>query len=203
MNRRVKLEITCPNDINLNVFTQPKRYLKNKYIRFFQDDMISTANDRDFNGTDLRVLLTALGNLDYDNKLIISHAKLGEQIEIKQQEITKSFKKLVNKGYIEVIDTIGRQNIYMFNPSIALKSKAKNLKDLKRAWDKKILPNTEKFPIDIDLDLEPDLEDKLDDKVSQLSQQFGVPQSKVRQIILSLVNQALENNTQEDLDVPY
>ena len=203
MNRRVKLEITCPNDTSLNVFTQPKKYLKHKYIRFFQDDLISTANDRDFNGTDLRVLLTALGNLDYDNKLIISHAKLGEQIGIKQQEITKSFKKLVKKGYIEVVDTIGRQNVYMFNPDIALKSKAKNLKDLKRAWDKKILPNTEKSPIDIDKDLEPDLEDKLDDKVSQLSQKFDVPQSKVRQIILSLVDQALESEEQEESEIPY
>ena len=203
MSRRVNLEITCPDDSNLNVFTQPKRYLKHEHIRFFQDEMISTANDRDLNGTDLRVLITALGNLDYDNKLMISHAKLGEQIAIKQQEVTKSFKKLVNKGYLEIIDTVGRQNIYMFNPGVALKSKAKNLKNLKRAWDQGTIPNTRKSPIDLDTDLEPDLEDKLDDKVSELSKQFGVPQSKVRQIILSLVNQALENKNQEDIDVPY
>ena len=203
MSRRVNLEITCPDDSNLNVFTQPKRYLKHEHIRFFQDEMISTANDRDLNGTDLRVLITALGNLDYDNKLMISHAKLGEQIAIKQQEVTKSFKKLVNKGYLEIIDTVGRQNIYMFNPGVALKSKAKNLKNLKRAWDQGTIPNTRKSPIDLDTDLEPDLVDKVDDKVSELSKQFGVPQSKVRQIILSLVNQALENNAQEDIDVPY
>ncbi len=91
----------------------------------------------------------------------------------------------------------------MFNPSVAFKSRAENLKELKRAWDKETIPNTQKFPVDIDLDLEPDLEDKLDDKVSQLSQKFDVPPSKVRQIILSLVDQALESEEQEKSEVPY
>ena len=85
----------------------------------------------------------------------------------------------------------------MFNPSVAFKSKAKNLKELKQAWDKKIIPSTQKHPIDTDTDLEPDLEDKLDDKVEKLSQQFGIPQSKVRQIILSLVDQALTSEEEE------
>ncbi len=91
----------------------------------------------------------------------------------------------------------------MVNPNVVFKSRAKNLKELKRAWDKETIPNTQKFPVDIDKDLEPDLEDKLDYKVSQLSQQFGVPQSKVRQIILSLVDQALESEEQEELEFPY
>lgn len=203
MNRRVNLEISCPDDSNVNVFTQPKKYLKQEYIRLFQDEMISAANDRELNGTDFRVLITVLGNLDYDNKLIISHAKLGEQIGIKQQEVTKSFKKLVNKGYIEVINTIGRQNVYMFNPGVAFKSKAKNFKQLKQFWNKTGISNSQNLSTDIDPDLDIDLEDKLEDKVVQFSQQFGVPQSKVRQIILSLVNQALEPEAQENSQLPY
>ena len=86
----------------------------------------------------------------------------------------------------------------MVNPNVVFKSRAKNLKELKHAWDKETIPNTQKSPIDVDLDLEPDLEDKLDDKVLELSQQFSVPKSKVRQIILSLVNQALDNEGHED-----
>ncbi|MDJ0511676.1 MAG: replication/maintenance protein RepL [Crocosphaera sp.] len=205
MSKRVNLEITCPDDSNLNVFTQPKRYLKDEYVRFFQDEIITTANDRDLNGTDLRVLMTILGNLDYDNKLILSHAKLGRQIGIKQQEVTKSFKKLLNKGYLEITGTIGRQNIYMFNPNVAFKSKAKNHKELKQGWDRKAMPNAQKYPIDTDTDLQSDLEDKLDDKVERLSKRFGVPQSKVRQIILSLVDQALnsDNKEEKELELPY
>ncbi len=202
MSKRVNLEITCPDDTNLNVFTQPKKYLKHEHIRFFQDEMVSTANDRDLNGTDLRILMTILGNLDYDNKLMLSHTKLGQQIGIKQQEVTKSFKKLLNKGYIEVVETIGRQNIYMFNPTVAFKSRAKNHKELKQAWDKQILPDTQKYPVDTDTDLEANLEDKLDNKVEELSKQFGVPQSKVRQIILSLVDQTLSSKD-DKLELPY
>ena len=91
----------------------------------------------------------------------------------------------------------------MLNPNVAFKARAKNFRELKRAWDKQSLPNTEKHPINTDTDLEPNLEDKLDDKVEQLSQQFEVPKSKVRQIILSLVDQALDSENQEELELFY
>ncbi len=137
--------------------------------------------------------------------LLVLHFKFGrtQQLSISQADISKSIKKLISKGYLQVVDKIGRRNIYMVNPNVVFKSRAKNLKELKHAWDKETIPNTQKHPIDIDLDLKPDLENKLDDKVSQLSQQFGVPQSKVRQIILSLVDQALETEEQEKSDIPY
>ena len=133
----------------------------------------------------------------------ISQQELSSQLAIHRSDVAKSIKKLISKGYLEIVDTVGRQNIYMFNPSVAFKSRAKNLKELKHAWNKETIPNTQKSSIDIDLDLEPDLEDKLDDKVSQLSQQFGVSRSKVRQIILSLVDQALESKEQEESELPY
>ena len=197
------MEVYYPEDSVLNICTQPKRYLKDDYARYFSAEMLGLAVDKDLSGNDLRVFLAILANLGFENILNISQQKLSEQLGIQRPAIAKSIKKLVSKGYLEIIDSIGRQNIYMFNPSVAFKSRAKNLKDLKRAWDKQTIPNTQKLPIDIDLDLEPDLEDKLDYKVSQLSEQFGVPQSKVRQIILSLVNQALESEDEEVSEVPY
>ncbi len=165
--------------------------------------MLGLAVDKDFSGNDLRVFLAVLANLGFENVLSISQQELSSQLGIHRSDVAKSIKKLISKGYLEIIDTVGRQNIYMFNPSVAFKSRAKNLKELKHAWDKEIIPNTQKFPVDVDLDLEPDLEDKLDYRVSQLSQQFGVPQSKVRQIILSLVDRALETEEQEKSDIPY
>lgn len=200
----INFSINCPDDTLLNISTSPNKYLKSPYIRSFQDEMIGLAIDREFNGTDFRVLLTIIGNLGYENILSLTQKEIGEQINIKPVEVTKSIKKLVKKGYLQVITKIGRQNIYMFNPSVTFKSRAKNLKELKHAWDNEVLPNTEKQPIDIDTDLEPDLEDKLDDKVKQFSEQFDIPQSKVRQMLLSLVSQALtsENNNSE-LELPY
>ena len=198
-----KIEVRYPKDAVVNIYPKPLKYLKDSHVRCFSDEALSLATDRQFSGTDFRVLLAIIGNLGYENILNVSQQELEKQLNISQADISKSIKKLVSKGYLQVIDKIGRRNIYMLNPNVAFRSRAKNLKELKQTWDKQTLPNTQKYPIDTDTDLESDLEDKLDDKVEQLSQQFGVPQSKVRQIILSLVDQALISKNQEDLDLPY
>lgn len=198
-----KLEVYYPEDSVVNIFNQPKKYLKDDYARYFSSEMLGLAVDKDFSGNDLRVFLAILANLGFDNVLNISQQELSNQLEIHRSDIAKSIKKLVSKGYLEITDTVGRQNIYMFNPCVAFKSKAKNLKHLKQVWNKESFPNTQNQLVDIDIDLEPDLQDKLDCKVTKLSQQFGVPQSKVRQIILSLVDQALGSENQKDLDLPY
>ena len=201
MNR--KLEIYYPEDSVVNVYPKPKKHLKDSYARVFLEEMISLGNDKELSGNDLRVLLAIIGNLGYENKINISQQELGEQLDIHQTSISRSLKKLTSKGYLQIIDIIGRQNIYQFNPNVAFRSRAKNYKDLCRAWQQKTAPNTQNSTVDLDVDLDVDVGDKLDDKVSELSQQFGVAQSKVRQIILSLVNQALENKAQEDSKIPY
>ena len=198
-----KIEIHYPEDTVLNVYPKPAKYLNNSYFRCFSDEVIALGKDKGLSGNDLRVFLVIIGNLGYNNIVNISQNELANQSNIRQQDISQSIKKLISKGYLQVVDKIGRRNIYMVNPNLAFKSRAKNLKELKHAWDKETIPSTQKSSIDIDSDLEPDLEDKLDDKVSQLSQQFGVPQSKVRQIILSLIDQALENEEQEESELPY
>ncbi len=198
-----KVEIYYPDDVNLNLIPAHQKYLKEDYVRFFQEDMKDLANDKTFDGQDLRITLAIISNLSYDNIFNISHRELAEQIGIQRPNVTKTFNKLVKKGYLQIIGKQGQQNVYMFNPSIVFKSRAKNLKDLKKAWDKETIPNTQKSSVDIDFDLESDLENKLEDKVSQLSQQFGVSRSKVRQIILSLVDRALESEEQEESELPY
>ena len=198
-----RIEVRYSKDTVVNVYPKPPKYLKDDHVRCFSDEALGLAVDKQFSGTDFRVLLAIIGNLGYENIVNISQQELEKQLNISQANISKSIKKLVSKGYLQVIDTIGRRNIYMLNPNVAFRSRAKNLKELKQAWDKQTLPNTQKFPVDTDTDLEPDLGDKLDDKVTQLSQQFGIPQSKVRQIILSLIDQALTSENQEDLNVPY
>ncbi len=192
-----RVEICYPKEAVLNIFTAPQKYLKNSYARIFLDQVTILAKDREISHTDFRVLMSIIGHLDYNNIVNVSQKDLGTELNIKQPNIAKSIKNLINKGYLEVIDTIGRRNIYMFNPSIAFKSRAKNLKELKEAWDYKVLPDTQKHSIDIETDLEPGLEDKLDMKVEQLSKKFDIPQSKVRQMILSLVDQTLSSNDEE------
>ena len=198
-----KIEIYYPEDTVLNVYPKPAKYLKNSYIRCFSQEIVALSKDKNLSGNDLRVLLAIIGNLSYDNIVNISQSELGKQSDINQQAISKSIKKLTSKSYLKVIDTIGRRNIYMVNPNLVFRSRAKNLKELKQSWDKASTPNTQKFPMDIDKDLEPDLQDKLDNKATELSQQFDIPESKARQIILSLASQAVENEDQDKLELPY
>ena len=198
-----KIEVRYPKDAVINIYPKPMKHLKDAYVRCFSDEALGLAVDRDLSGTDFRVLLAIIGNLGYENILNISQQELEKQLSISQADISKSIKKLISKGYLQVVDKIGRRNIYMINPNVVFRSRAKNLKELKQAWDKATLPNTQAFPIDVDLDLDIGIEDKLDDKVSQLSQQFGVPQSKVRQIILSLASQALETQAQENMELTH
>ncbi len=197
-----RVEICYPKEAVLNIFTAPQKHLKNPYARIFLSEITALAKDREISHTDFRVLMSIIGHLDYNNIVNVSQKDLGIELNIKQPNIAKSIKNLINKGYLEVIDTIGRRNVYMFNPSVAFKSRAQNLKELKSAWDKQILPDTQKHPIDVDSDLEPGLEDKLDMKVEQLSKKFDIPQSKVRQMILSLVDQTLSSND-EEVEFPY
>ena len=198
-----KIEVYYPEDTVVNVYPKPAKYLKNAYARYFLDEVLALAVDKDFSGNDLRVLLAIIGNIGYDNILNISQQELGKQLNVDRAAVTRAIKKLISKGYLQVLDTIGRQNIYQFNPSVVFRSRAKNYKDLCRAWEQETFPNTQKSPVDLDSDLDIDLEDKLDDKASQLSKQFSIPRSKVKQIILSLVDQALENEDQKESQLPY
>ncbi|MDJ0732446.1 MAG: replication/maintenance protein RepL [Crocosphaera sp.] len=196
------INISYPEDTVVSVFPKPKKYLKDSHIRCFSQEAIALGIDRDLSGTDLRVFLIIIGNVGYDNILNIAQSELANQSGICQQDISKSIKKLVSKGYLQVVDKIGRRNVYMLNPNVVFKSRAKNLKELKEAWNQQVLPNTQKHPIDIDTDLEAGLEDKLNMKVEQLSKKFDIPQSKVRQMILSLVDQTLSSDNEEG-ELPY
>ena len=192
-----KLEVYYPEGVNVNVIPVNQKYLKEEYIRFFQEDIRDLASDKDFDGQDLRITLAIISNLGYQNIFNLSHRELAEQLRTPRPKVTKTINKLVKKDYLRVVGKQGKQNIYMFNPEILFKSRARNFEKLKKAWsNKEVFTNTKKTPIDIDSDLDIDLENKLDDKVSELSQQFGVPKSKIKQIILSLVNQALDKESE-------
>jgi len=136
MNR--KLEIYYSDDCNVNISTPPKRHLKKEYGRYFDKEIIDIASNKNLNGTDLRVFLCIVGNLEYENILNISQKKLGEILGIGRKEISKSINKLIKEEYLQIIDKVGRQNIYKFNPNIAFKSRAKNHKDLCNEWQEDI-----------------------------------------------------------------
>lgn len=130
--RQVTLTAQVPEDTNVYQFTTSKKHLKGKppYVRIFSGMTRTMAKDKDFNLTDLRVFLALLDHTEYENTIDVSQQALADDLKIPRPEVSKSLKKLVTKGYIEIFDQRGRQNIYRLNPHVAFKTRSKNLEDL-------------------------------------------------------------------------
>ena len=104
------------------------------YTQLFHPTLVQLAIDKELTGTDLRVFLAVVGHLDYENFLNMSQQALADVIGIKQQDVSKSLKKLVNKGYMEITGQIGRQNIYQVDPHLVHRGRAKSYKKLCESW---------------------------------------------------------------------
>ncbi len=195
MNR--KLEIYYSEDSVVNVYAKEKKYLKDNYARCFLNEITNIASDKELNGTDLRVLLGIIGHLEYENILNISQKKLGEIIKIPRQEITKSIKKLISKNYLQIIDKIGKQNIYKLNPKIAFKSRAKNYKDLCNDWKE----DNSQFKENESNNPDESLQNKFDKKINEISKKFDIEKEKAKDILFSVLNEGL--NITDVKDLPY
>jgi hypothetical protein len=117
------------------VVTPIKMLTENPHVRVFSEGLSRLAMDKDLNGTDIRVLLFILSIMEYENLLNTTQKALSEGLGIVQQEVSKSIKKLIEGGYLKIVDKNGRQNIYQLNPHLAFKSRAKNYRLLCSIWD--------------------------------------------------------------------
>jgi len=195
MNR--KLEIYYSDDSNVNISTSPKKHLKKEYGRYFEEEIINIASNKNLNGTDLRVFLCIIGNLEYENILNISQKKLGEMLGIGKKEISKSINKLIKEEYLQIIDKIGRQNIYKFNPNIVFKSRAKNHKQLQDDWK----ADNNQFENDQSNNADKKFQNKFDKKINEISKKFDIEKEKAKDILFSFLNE--ESNITDVKDLPY
>jgi DNA-binding MarR family transcriptional regulator len=113
-----------------------KKYLGKDYLTMYQAAFLEIAQDKDLNQTDTRILLAILGKLAYESEFSLSQDDLGNLLQIAQPNVSKSMVKLESKGYLQVLRTVGRQKIYMFNPYLAFRARPQNFKGLCEKWDK-------------------------------------------------------------------
>lgn len=134
--RLVQQNINVPEGSNMFTGLRIPKYLTDmEYVRIFTDSLMAIATDGDLCGQDIRVLMGCIGNMEFENRLNKSQSELAEFLGMKQQNVSKHLKKLVDKDYLRIIGKIGRQNIYRINPHIAFKSRAKNFEQLSRNWE--------------------------------------------------------------------
>jgi DNA-binding MarR family transcriptional regulator len=193
----IETQVTIEHEEGTNVciYNKPGKHLKQEHLRLFSGEIIEIAKDRDLNFTDLRVLMAVIGLMRFDNVLKASKDEIGKQINIERPNVSKSIKKLVEKGFLTPIDNEGPKIIYMVNPDLAFKARASNYKTLKRCWDEKLYPNTKKMGIVSEGDL--DLYDKLDDKIASLAKRTGIPEDKVKLLIESLLDDSSQKSKME------
>jgi|LakMenE18May11ns_1017448.scaffolds.fasta_scaffold9839375_1 hypothetical protein len=114
----------------------PPKYLsKMDHVRVFSDQLLTLAIDSNLTGQDWRVLAVCLSHMEFENILDISQSELANLLQVKQQHISQSMKKLIALGCLRIEDKRGKQNIYLVNPYLAFKSRSYNHKALCEVWN--------------------------------------------------------------------
>jgi len=135
-DRIIEQHIHIPDGCYMTNRVLPIKHLsKMPHVRVFLDGLLTLTLDKDLTGQDIRVFWICVSEMEYENFLDKTQSQLAAIAEIKQPDIAKSLKKLLDKGFMRIIGQKGRQNIYRINPYIVLKSRAKNLSGLIEDWD--------------------------------------------------------------------
>ena len=113
----------------------PKHLSKLDHIRVFSEPLLTLAIDGELTGQDWRVLAVCLSEMQFENILDISQSELANLLQVKQQHISQSMKKLIALGCLRIEDKRGKQNIYLVNPYLAFKSRSYNHKALCEVWN--------------------------------------------------------------------
>ena len=132
----INQQINVPDGCYAMTRVIPLKHLTDMpYVRSFVDGLVTLALDKDLTGQDIRVFLVCVAEMEFENILDKTQGDLAAIAGMKQQHIGLSLKKLLAKDYLRVIGHKGRQNIYRINPSLVVKTRAKNVMGLIREWN--------------------------------------------------------------------
>jgi len=97
-----------------------------------QEAMVALAKDKDIKGETHRVLWFIGGILDFENWVQLSITEIGNELDLKQQAVSRAMKVLEEKQIILRGPKVGRSYAFMLNPEFGWKGKVKNLDDYRR-----------------------------------------------------------------------
>ena len=97
-----------------------------------QEAMVAVAKDKDIKGETHRVLWFIGGILDFENWVQLSVTEIGNELELKQQAVSRAMKVLEEKEIILRGPKVGRSYAFMLNPEFGWKGKVKNLDDYRK-----------------------------------------------------------------------
>lgn len=106
------------------------QYKMQGWVMWMQEAFKALAKDKEITGYDRRVLDYLMSIMDFENYIGIDQTEIAEFIEIQRPHVSRSIKKLVEKGILEEGPKIGRNKSYTMNYHYAWKGKAINRQKL-------------------------------------------------------------------------
>ena len=104
-----------------------KKITGGAWVASFQDSLTWIAQ-QGLTGEQLSVFLAMVGKMDFDNFIRFSQTDLAEKLGVKQSQVSRSIKKLLELDIICEGPRAGLCKTYMLNPNIGMKGKQKKQK---------------------------------------------------------------------------
>lgn len=106
------------------------------FIMVFQSAFKALAKDKDITLDARRVLDFLFSKLDFENYILIPQIEIASELEMKQPNVSRALKILVNKGIILEGPKVHRAKGYRLNYNFGWKGTLKNLRLLHRTEEK-------------------------------------------------------------------
>lgn len=120
----------------------PVRHYSEDYILMFSKSFGNIALDKDFKMETYRVLMFLLYKTQMKNWVQIQQTEIAEALGMKQPNVSKAIKLLVQKGIVETTTKMGKSKNYKIAVDFAWRGTGN---DYKRAKDQKIVDARRRF----------------------------------------------------------
>ena len=104
-----------------------------------QEALTELAKDKELKGETYRVLLYLLGQLDFENWILIQASQICKELDMQRQHVSRAIILLEKKGIIVRGEKLGRSYAFHLNPHYGWKGKVSNLDDYRQKEDDKAL----------------------------------------------------------------
>ncbi len=151
-----------------------------------QQAMVAVAKDKDIKGETHRVLWFIGGILDFENWVQLSITEIGNELDLKQQAVSRAIKVLEDKQIILRGPKVGRSYAFMLNPEFGWKGKVKNLEDYRRKKEANNIRDIKNSQEKVSQKVTNQVTEKINEysgEVNQLSQKFDIPSEKLEKLL--------------------
>ncbi len=152
-----------------------------------QEALEIVAKDKDIKGETYRVLFFICARLDFENWVQLSITEIGNELNLKQQSVSRAMKVLEEKEIILRGPKVGRSYAFMLNPEFGWKGKVKNLDDYRKQREDrenhlKALASKGKTPRTSSKQIAKKVREH-SPEINQLSKQFDIPTEKLEKLL--------------------